>query len=58
MPADYARFMAGLDEAIRHGAEHRVTDTVKCVTGKEPRSLTEFAALMRILETLTSFWTD
>ncbi|KJJ40325.1 oxidoreductase [Bacillus subtilis] len=44
LPADYAQFMAGLDEAIRHGAEHRVTDTVKRVTGKEPRSLTEFAA--------------
>lgn len=44
LPADYAHFMAGLDEAIRHGAEHRVTDTVKRVTGKEPRSLTEFAA--------------
>lgn len=44
LPADYARFMAELDEAISHGAEHRVTDTVKRVTGKEPRSLTEFAA--------------
>ncbi|RJS54659.1 ergot alkaloid biosynthesis protein [Bacillus subtilis] len=44
LPADYAQFMAELDEAIRHGAEHRVTDTVKRVTGKEPRSLTEFAA--------------
>lgn len=44
LPADYARFMAELEEAIRHGAEHRVTDTVKRVTGKEPRSLTEFAA--------------
>lgn len=44
LPADYAHFMAGLDEAIRYGAEHRVTDTVKRVTGKEPRSLTEFAA--------------
>ncbi|QQF62189.1 NmrA family NAD(P)-binding protein [Bacillus halotolerans] len=44
LPADYARFMAELDEAIRHGAEHRVTDTVKRVTGKEPRSLDEFAA--------------
>ncbi|MEC3617109.1 NmrA family NAD(P)-binding protein [Bacillus stercoris] len=44
LPADYASFMAGLDEAISHGAEHRVTDTVKRVTGKEPRSLSEFAA--------------
>ncbi|WP_390626839.1 NmrA family NAD(P)-binding protein [Bacillus stercoris] len=44
LPADYASFMAGLDEAISHGAEHRVTDTVKRVTGKEPRSLSKFAA--------------
>ncbi|PAO68340.1 ergot alkaloid biosynthesis protein [Bacillus sp. X2(2017)] len=44
LPADYASFMARLDEAISHGAEHRVTDTVKRVTGKEPRSLSEFAA--------------
>lgn len=44
LPADYAHFMAKLDEAISHGAEHRVTDTVKRVTGKEPRSLSEFAA--------------
>ncbi|OEI73290.1 ergot alkaloid biosynthesis protein [Bacillus subtilis] len=44
LPADYASFMAGLDEAISHGAEHRVTDTVKRVTGKEPRSLLKFAA--------------
>lgn len=43
LPADYAHFMAKLDEAISHGAEHRVTDTVKRVTGKEPRSLSEFA---------------
>lgn len=44
LPADYASFMAGLDEAISHGAEHRVTDTVNRVTGKEPRSLLKFAA--------------
>ncbi|TXF66879.1 NAD-dependent epimerase/dehydratase family protein [Bacillus subtilis] len=44
LPADYASFMAGLDEAISHGAEHQVTDTVKRVTGKEPRSLLKFAA--------------
>ncbi|MDM5300782.1 hypothetical protein QUF44_04030 [Bacillus subtilis] len=44
LPADYNRFMEGLDEAICHVAEHRVTDTVKRVTGRESHSLTGFAA--------------
>ncbi|WP_426446326.1 NAD(P)H-binding protein [Paenibacillus sp. S-38] len=43
MPADYAGFMAGLDEGIRdRGAESRVTDTVERVTGRPPRSLEAF----------------
>lgn len=39
---EYARFMADLDEHIRNGAENRVTDTVERVTGRKPRSMSDF----------------
>ncbi|WP_435002695.1 NAD-dependent epimerase/dehydratase family protein [Bacillus atrophaeus] len=42
---EYAHFMAGLDEAIRNGAENRVTDTVLRVTGRKPRSFSEFVTV-------------
>ncbi|MEK8128824.1 NmrA family NAD(P)-binding protein [Paenibacillus filicis] len=45
IPADYAEFLAGLDEGIRRGGvEDQVTDTVERVTGRRPRSLADFAA--------------
>lgn len=43
MPADYAMFLAGLDEAIRSGVEDRVTPTVEEVTGRSSKSLADFA---------------
>lgn len=43
MPEPYARFLVSLDEAIRQGAEGRVTDTVERVTGRKPRSFEAFA---------------
>lgn len=40
LPREYAAFLAGLDTRIRvEGSEDRVTDTVRRVTGREPRSL-------------------
>ncbi|MDN9011707.1 ergot alkaloid biosynthesis protein [Brevibacillus laterosporus] len=39
---DYARFMADLDENIGNGAEKLVTDTVERVTGRKPRSMSDF----------------
>ncbi|WP_250003736.1 ergot alkaloid biosynthesis protein [Actinoplanes sp. M2I2] len=44
LPADFAPFLAGLDVAIAGGAEDRTTDTVERVTGRPPRSLTDFLA--------------
>lgn len=44
MAEDYARFLAGMDEGIRlHGTEDLVSDTVKRITGRPPKSLEEFA---------------
>ena len=43
LPPDYAAFLAGLDEKIRHGAENRVTTTVAEVTGRPARSFADFA---------------
>ena len=43
IPSAYAELLAGLDEAIRAGAEARVTDVVREVTGRAPRSLRAFA---------------
>lgn len=43
MPDDYARFLASLEDNIRYnGTEDLVTDTVKRVTGRAPRSLFDF----------------
>jgi ergot alkaloid biosynthesis protein len=43
IPERYARLLVQLDEAIRQGAEARVTQTVARVTGREPRSFEAFA---------------
>ena len=44
MSADYADMLAGLDALIADGAEDRVTDEVRRLTGVPPRSFEEFAA--------------
>lgn len=49
IPADFAAMLAGLDEAISHGAEDRTTDTVQRVTGRPPRSMADFLAAHRDL---------
>ncbi|WNG34969.1 ergot alkaloid biosynthesis protein [Archangium violaceum] len=43
IPERYAALLAQLEEAIRQGAEGRVTQTVLRVTGREPRSFEAFA---------------
>lgn len=43
LPPDYAALLADLEEAIKNGAEDRVTPTVQEVTGRPPKSLAEFA---------------
>ncbi|QLJ01871.1 NAD(P)H-binding protein [Streptomyces sp. NEAU-sy36] len=43
LPAEFAAILAGLDRAIAEGAEDRVTDTVRRVTGRPPGS---FRALL------------
>lgn len=43
MPADYARALAAMDTAIAGGAEDRVTDEVRQLTGVAPRTFEEFA---------------
>ncbi|WP_413104425.1 NAD(P)H-binding protein [Streptomyces sp. Inha503] len=47
LPPEFAAFLAGLDEDIRHGAEDRTTDTVERVTGRAPRSFRAFAEAHR-----------
>ena len=42
MPAEFAAFLAALDEEIRGGSEDRVTDVVERVTGRPARSFREF----------------
>ncbi len=42
LPAEFAAFLAALDEDIRGGSEDRVTDTVHRVTGRPARSFREF----------------
>ncbi|MFK4266009.1 NAD(P)H-binding protein [Streptomyces milbemycinicus] len=42
-PKEFATMLAGLDEAVRRGAEDRTTDTVRRVTGRAPRSFRDFA---------------
>ncbi len=43
VPAPYAVLLAGLDEAIKNGAEDRTTSTVEEVTGRPPKSFADFA---------------
>lgn len=44
VPADYAAFLAGLDDEIRRGAEDRVTSVVPDVTGREAGAFRAFIA--------------
>lgn len=46
-PVDFAVALATLDEGIRRGAEDRTTDTVRRITGREPRSLRDFLGARR-----------
>ncbi len=43
MPAPYARLLAGLEVAIGRGEQAAVADTVRRLTGREPRSFEAFA---------------
>lgn len=43
LPRDYAAMLAAMDVAISHGAEDRVSDAVRRVTGRAPRDFTSFA---------------
>ncbi|MGY0021397.1 NmrA family NAD(P)-binding protein [Streptomyces sp. YJ-C3] len=43
MPVEFAELLAGMDRAIAGGAEDRLTDTVRRLTGRPPRS---FRALL------------
>ncbi len=43
VPEGYAAMLAGLDEAIKRGAEDRITSTVRDVTGRPPKSFGDFA---------------
>ncbi|MFY4722832.1 NAD(P)H-binding protein [Streptomyces sp. LaBMicrA B280] len=38
LPVEFAAILAGMDRAIAEGAEDRVTDTVRRLTGRPPRS--------------------
>mgnify|MGYP001604094834 CR=1 FL=1 len=42
IPGAFAQALAGMDGAIAHGAEDRVTDTVEAVTGRRPKTFAEF----------------
>lgn len=42
LPAEFARVLAALDDAVRGGAEDRVTDTVARLTGRAPRSFADY----------------
>lgn len=41
VPQVFARLLAGLDAAIAQGTEDRVTDVVRSVTGRLPRSVVD-----------------
>lgn len=43
IPEDYAAILAAMDTAIAHGAENRLNNTVKKVTGRTPRKFRDFA---------------
>ncbi|GGR75505.1 oxidoreductase [Streptomyces aureoverticillatus] len=42
IPAEFARVLAALDDAISEGAENRVTDTVRRLTGRAPRAFADY----------------
>jgi uncharacterized protein YbjT (DUF2867 family) len=44
LPADYAAMLADLDTLIAAGADDRVTDEVRVLTGASPRTFEQFAA--------------
>jgi uncharacterized protein YbjT (DUF2867 family) len=43
LPPEFAAMLAGMDRAIAEGAEDRVTDTVRRLCGRPPRSFREVA---------------
>lgn len=47
VPSEFATVLARMDEAISHGSEDRVTDTVPRITGRPATSVVEFLALHR-----------
>lgn len=42
LPIEYARVLAGMDEAIAGGSEDRTTTTVRDITGRAPRNFRDF----------------
>ncbi len=42
IPNGFAQALSGMDGAIAHGAEGRLTDTVEAVTGRKPKTFAEF----------------
>lgn len=42
IPSGFAQALSGMDGAIAHGAEDRITDTVEAVTGRRPKTFAEF----------------
>lgn len=42
LPADYAAVLAGLDDAIAHGSENRITNEVEHLCGRRPNSFEIF----------------
>ena len=49
IPAQFAAMLAGMDRAIAEGSEDRVTDTVRRLTGRPPRSLRTLLEVLRAL---------
>lgn len=43
IPGEFARLLAVADGWIKAGAEERLNDTVRKVTGKDPRGFRDFA---------------
>ena len=42
IPNGFAQALSGMDGAIAHGAEDRLTDAVEAVTGRKPKTFAEF----------------
>lgn len=51
MPRHYASVLAGMDEAIAHGAEDRTTDEVQRMTGRPSNDLASFLIAQRVFST-------